>query len=56
VARVRVRGKIEAHPDDNYIEWWPDGRKCRTITDRLAVEEFKPRSVPLTCFALRLIC
>jgi integrase/recombinase XerD len=36
--KVRVRGKVEAHPEGYYyIEWWQDGRKREQIKDRAEV-------------------
>ena len=36
--KVRVRGKIEVHPEGYYyIEWWQDGRKREHIKDRAEV-------------------
>jgi integrase/recombinase XerD len=36
--KVRVRGKVEAHPEGYYyIEWWQDGRKREQIKDRVEV-------------------
>ena len=33
--KVRVRGKVELHPEGYYyIEWWQDGRKREQIKDR----------------------
>jgi integrase/recombinase XerD len=35
---VRVRGKVEVHPDGHYyIEWWQDGRKREQIKDHAEV-------------------
>ena len=36
--RVRVRGKVEVHPEGfYYIEWWQDGRKREQVKERLEV-------------------
>jgi hypothetical protein len=36
--KVRVRGKVEIHPEGYYyIEWWQDGRKREQIKDRADV-------------------
>ena len=36
--KVRVRGKVEAHPEGYYyIEWWQDGRKREQVKDRAEV-------------------
>jgi integrase len=36
--KVRVRGKVEVHPEGYYyIEWWQDGRKREQIKDRAEV-------------------
>lgn len=36
--KVRVRGKVEGHPEGYYyIEWWQDGRKREQIKDRAEV-------------------
>src|SRR5260370_5238391 len=36
--KVRVRGKVELHPEGYYyIEWWQDGRKREQIKDRAEV-------------------
>jgi len=36
--KVRVRGKVEVHPEGfYYIEWWQDGRKREQIKDRVEV-------------------
>ena len=36
--KVRVRGKVELHPEGYYyIEWWQDGRKREQIKDRVEV-------------------
>jgi len=36
--KVRVRGKIEVHPEGYYyIEWWQDGRKREQIKERTEV-------------------
>jgi integrase/recombinase XerD len=36
--KVRVRGKVEVHPEGYYyIEWWRDGRKREQIKDRAEV-------------------
>ena len=36
--KVRVRGKIELHPEGYYyIEWWQHGRKRQQIKDRAEV-------------------
>ena len=36
--KVRVRGKLELHPEGYYyIEWWQDGRKREQIKDRAEV-------------------
>lgn len=36
--KVRVRGKVEHHPEGYYyIEWWQDGRKREQIKDRVEV-------------------
>ena len=36
--KVRVRGKVEVHPEGYYyIEWWQDGRKREQIEDRAEV-------------------
>ncbi|MGB8323247.1 MAG: tyrosine-type recombinase/integrase [Candidatus Acidiferrum sp.] len=36
--KVRVRGKVEVHPEGfYYIEWWQDGRRREQIKDRAEV-------------------
>jgi integrase/recombinase XerD len=36
--KVRVRGKVEVHPEGYYyIEWWQNGRKREQIKDRVEV-------------------
>ncbi|MGH9765746.1 MAG: tyrosine-type recombinase/integrase, partial [Blastocatellia bacterium] len=36
--KVRVRGKVEVHPEGYYyIEWWQDGRKREQVKDRTDV-------------------
>jgi len=36
--KVRVRGKVELHPEGYYyIEWWQDGRKREQIKERAEV-------------------
>ena len=36
--KVRVRGKVEVHPEGYYyIEWWQDGRKREQVKDRAEV-------------------
>src|SRR5258707_9405847 len=36
--KVRVRGKVELHPEGYYyIEWWQDGRKREQVKDRAEV-------------------
>src|SRR5580700_768542 len=42
--RVRVRGKVELHPEGYYyIEWWQDGRKREQIKDRAEVVDLARR-------------
>src|SRR5271165_725284 len=42
--KVRVRGKIEVHPEGYYyIEWWQDGRKREQIKNRAEVVARAPR-------------
>ena len=36
--KVRVRGKVEIHPEGfYYIEWWQDGRKREQVKERSEV-------------------
>src|SRR5258708_27222878 len=42
--KVRVRGKVELHPEGHYyIEWWQDGRKRKQIKDRADVLDLARR-------------